>query len=404
MSKKPSIIFVDDQGNILQSFRRSLRSLENVWDIHYASGGTEALRTISNVGVDVIVSDTNMPGMRGTELLREVQAQYPEVIRLVLSGGCRNDDVSLLLRTSHQFFTKPFNLDVLKNTIDRLLALRNDVNNDAIKKLVAGLSRLPCSPDVYKKFESELSGSAPDLDKLGTYISEDPGLSAKLLQALNSTFFGISKSSMHPYKAVQMMGPGTISYLFIEGGLFQPIEKAHKNYGFLELSYKRSLYCAHLVQEIAIAENIPDHESAYTSGLLSRIGEIILAHEMPADYAKLTPLFKAGNQNQVEKQSLGTNHAFVGAYFLGLWGFPSAIVDAIRYAPTPEASPDTALNLSTIVHVAQALSSSSDPAEQKSMLNLAHIEKLGLTGALPKWTELNEKVKAMDIWKTWNFS
>lgn len=403
MSKKPSIIFVDDQGNILQSFRRSLHSMESIWDIHYASGGTEALRTIGNVHVDVIVSDTNMPGMRGTELLREVQSQYPEIIRLVLSGGCRNDDVSLLLRTSHQFFTKPFNLDVLKSTIDRLLSLRNDVDNDKIKKLVTGLSRLPCAPDVFRKFEIELASSTPDLDKMGACIAEDPGLAAKLLQALNSTFFGINKASMHPYKAVQMMGPGTISYLFSDGALFQPVEKSHPNYAFLEGTYKRSLYCAHLVEEIAAAERIPDHESAYTAGLLGEIGSIILAHEMPAEYAKLIPLFKNTNQCQVERKSLGTHHASVGAYFLGLWGFPSAIVDAVAQAASPEKSTG-GLNLATVVHVANAFSRTDNPAEQNALINMGHLESLGLTGSLQKWRDINAQVKAMDFAKDWKFS
>lgn len=404
MSKNPSIIFVDDQSNILQSFRRALHSMENIWDVHYASGGTEALRTIGNVHVDVIVSDTNMPGMRGTELLKEVQAQYPEIIRLVLSGGCRNDDVSLLLRTSHQFFTKPFSLEVLKSTIDRLLLLRNDVNNEKIKKLVAGLSKLPCAPTVYKKFEDELSNSTPDIDKMGACIAEDPGLAAKLMQALNSTFFGISKANMHPYKAAQMMGPGTISYLFVEGIHFQPVAKTHPAYAFLESTYKRSLYCAHLVEEIATAENVPNLEAAYTTGLLCEIGSIILAHEMPEDYAKLIPLFKGNSQHQVEKKSLGTNHALVGAYFLGLWGFPPAIVDAIALAYTPEKSTANGLNLATIVHIAQAFSRADDPAGQAALINMAHLESLGLSGSLQKWQGLSDKVKAMDFWKDWKFS
>ena len=127
---KPAILFVDDQNNILQSLRRSLRGLDKEWDIHYANGGSEALNTMRQHEIHIVVSDTNMPGMRGTELLTEVRSQYPNTIRLVLSGGCRNDDISLLLRTSHQFFPKPFDIQKLRETVEHLLVLKGNIRGE----------------------------------------------------------------------------------------------------------------------------------------------------------------------------------------------------------------------------------------------------------------------------------
>ena len=409
MEEKPSIIFVDDQNNILQGFRRSLRSLEDTWDIHYSVGGKETLRLMENTPIDIIVSDTNMPGMRGTELLKEVQTLHPETIRLVLSGGgSRSDDISVLLRTSHQFFSKPFDLEKLKKMVDHLLDLRNKISDDDLKKLVAGISKLPCSPYIYDAFRKEREGSSSDLDKMGGYIAQDPGLTAKMLQSLNSTFFGVNKAGIHPFKAAQSMGPGTISYLFDEDAHFHTIETDHPNYDFLATTYKRSLHCAYLVEALAADEDIPETQKniAYVTGMLSNVGSIILAYGLAETYAKLIPGFKTpAAQSLIEKKALGTTHDAVGAYFLGLWGFPEATTRAISYSQTPEKDPDQSLNLTTLVHVAQALMQADDLEGQKSHMNLSYLEKLGLTDRFKKWHDLDkEEVRKLDVLKNWKFA
>ncbi len=409
MKEKPSIIFVDDQNNILQGFRRSLRNLENVWNIHYSIGGKETLRIMETTPIDIIVSDTNMPGMRGTELLKEVQSLYPQTTRLVLSGGgSRSDDISILLRTSHQFFSKPFDIEKLKVTVDRLLALRDKVGDENLIKLIASISKLPCSPHIYDAFKKEREGSSADLEKMGDYIAQDPGLTAKMLQSLNSTYFGVNKAGIHPFKAAQSMGPGTINYLFDEDTHFHTIDSKHPNYAFLTKVYKQSLHCANLVEALATAENLPEplKNIAYTTGMLGHIGSIILAYGMPEPYAKLTPAsFKSlAAQAQAEKKSFGATHNAVGAYFLGLWGFPEAICDAVAYCQTPDKSPQQTLNLTTLLHVAQALIQADDLPTQKSHLNIPYLEKLGLGDNLQKWHDLDKnEIRSLPALKDWKF-
>ena len=397
---KPALIFVDDQSNILKSLHRSLHRLEQVWDIHYASGGSEALRIIKNSHIDVIVADTNMPGMRGTQLLREVKSAYPKTIRLVLSGGCRNNDIALLLHTSHQFFSKPFDIGQLENTIKKLLSLRERVSNDLLKELVTNISQLPCYPDTYKDFRKELAETSPDLEKLGEYISKDAGLTAKLLQGMNTTFFGIHKAGIHPREAVQMMGPGTIAYLFNDDGHFNIISPDLTNHAFLTEMYERGLRRARLVEAMAADENIPEDEKkvAFTAGMLCGIGAIIMASEMADSYAQLIPLFKDEKSQCAEEQKkLGTNHCDVGAFFLGLWGFPDTVVNTATYYASPEKNSDQSLNLATLVHVADALVRTDDVKAQESCMNTAYLKKLGLGEKINKWRGMSKSALAAGL-------
>jgi len=409
MKDKPSIVFVDDQNNVLQGFKRALRSLEETWDIHYATGGKETLRLMESTPTDIIVSDTNMPGMRGTELLKEVQTLHPEVIRLVLSGGgSRSDDISILLRTSHQFFSKPFETEKLKTMVAHLLDLREKLNDDGLKKVVAGISKLPCSPFIYDAFKKQRESSSSDLDQMGSYIAQDPGLTAKMLQSLNSAFFGVNKAGIHPFIAAQSMGPGTISYLFDEDAHNHTIAESHLNYKFLATVYRQSLHCAYLVEALAAAENLPEalKNVGYVTGMLGNVGTIILANELAEPYAKLIPSFKSpATQAQAEKKALGASHDAVGAYFLALWGFPGATTRAVAYSLTPDKDPDQALNLTTLLHVALAFVQADDLETQKSFLNLPYLEKLGVADKLQKWHDLDKnEVRAQAALRNWQFA
>lgn len=359
MAGKPTVVFVDDQTNILQGFRRTLRGLEEAWSIHYLLGGKEALRLMETTPVDIIIADTNMPGMRGTELLHEVQSLHPETIRLVLSGGgSRSDDISVLLRTSHQFFSKPFDIDKLRTTVDRLLGLRDKVGDETLRKTIAGVSKLPCSPRLYTAFRKERDATSADLNKMGNYIAQDPGLTAKMLQSLNSTFFGVNKAGIHPFKAAQSMGPGTINYLFDEGTHFHTLDRGHPNYERLAVLYRRALHQALLTEALAQSEGLPETQIniAYTAGMLADIGDIIAAYFLPG--VELSPALRAAG----------------GAYFLGLWGFP-----------------DLAPALVPLVQVAKALAADQSPD------GVLPADKLA------KWREIDASVRTHDELKNWAF-
>ena len=74
MSADLTVLFVDDEPNVLQGIRRITRRQRGQWNMHFIASGEEALRAIEELDVDVIVSDIRMPGMDGTELLRRVKS------------------------------------------------------------------------------------------------------------------------------------------------------------------------------------------------------------------------------------------------------------------------------------------------------------------------------------------
>ena len=113
MTKK-KIIFVDDEPNILDGLRRMLRSLRNEYDMHFASGGREALTLMESDRFDVVVSDMRMPGMDGAELLETIQKKHPHAIRIMLTGQADEQSILRTVGVVHQFLAKPCDPEKLK--------------------------------------------------------------------------------------------------------------------------------------------------------------------------------------------------------------------------------------------------------------------------------------------------
>ena len=93
---------------------------------------------------------------------------------------------------------------------------------------------------------------------------------------------------------------------------------------------------------------------------------------------------------QAEQQLLGVTHAEVGAYLLGLWGFPSSVVEAVAMHHFPTRSPNRSFTLVTALHVANALAHerTDDPASTpRSEVDLPYLAAIGRQDRLGFWRE-----------------
>lgn len=79
-----TLLFVDDEANILSSLRRLFRP--HGYRILTADGGEAALAVLETESVDLVVSDMRMPGMSGAALLATIRQRWPDVTRILLTG------------------------------------------------------------------------------------------------------------------------------------------------------------------------------------------------------------------------------------------------------------------------------------------------------------------------------
>jgi response regulator RpfG family c-di-GMP phosphodiesterase len=147
MSTK-TILFVDDEPNVLESMRRQLRNSFSLWT---ASSGEEALQILKTKGpCAVVVSDISMPGMGGVEFLSKVKALYPQTIRIILTGNADLEIAIEAVNTGHvfRFLTKPCTISVLEFALQQglrqyeLLQGERDLLNNTLKNSIKVLCEL----------------------------------------------------------------------------------------------------------------------------------------------------------------------------------------------------------------------------------------------------------------------
>ncbi len=133
MQDQRTVLFVDDEVNILKALQRLLRQEDMT--VLCASHGQEALEILSKTSTQVVVTDQRMPEMSGVDLLSAVRERHPDIVRMMLTGYTEmNVAVEAINRGEiYRLITKPWNDDELRATIRQ--AFEQSDLKDEIKRL-----------------------------------------------------------------------------------------------------------------------------------------------------------------------------------------------------------------------------------------------------------------------------
>ena len=391
---KKKILIVDDEINVLNGLKRMLRPMFDEWEIEFVDNGQKALELLDSEPFDILVTDMQMPQMSGIELLEKVQKTHPETIRIILSGYTQFETAVKAMGLAHQFLTKPCEADKLKETVSRALLLRNILTQDSLMKLITEMKSLPSLPDVYLKLQELLKCPDIRIDRISNLIASDVGMTAKILQLVNSSFFGVANRIREPGHAVRMLGLDSIKTLVLSVHIFSMFDKdTLKGFpmGRLKEHNTNVATLAKRIAEIAIPEK-KAAEEAFIEGLLHDCGKIILIERLPEKYKQVLDLVETRKITlcDAEKDIFGTTHADVGAYLLGLWGMSDSMLETVIFHHSPGKSSSKFLDTLTCVHVADYFSyelDSENDLDTRMPLDMEYLERLNVVNRLDSWHE-----------------
>jgi HD-like signal output (HDOD) protein len=370
-----------------------LRGMRDVWEISTAAGGPEALDLLSRKPVDVVVTDMRMPGMDGNQLLQEIKNRYPEIVRIVLSGQSDREMVLKSVGPAHQYLSKPCRDEILKSTIERSCGLRDLLADNSLRRLISRIDSLPSQPALYLEILRLLESPYSSMRRIGEIISQDLGMTAKILQLVNSAFFGFRRHISSPAEATELLGLETIKALVLSVKIFSQLDKAGMKVFAVDRVWAHSLATGVLAKTIAAAEKqeVAVIDDAFMAGLLHDAGKLILAANLPQQYKEALNASRhnGGSELAAERQAFGVTHAEVGAYLLALWGLPFPIVEAIAFHHAPGKCSQKELGVLTAVHVGSCLEHALRGEERAdSMPDSAYLAELQILPRLPEWQAL----------------
>ena len=111
---------------------------------------------------------------------------YPDMLRLVLSGQSDLESVVKSAGVTHQYLSKPCSIELMRDAVNRAVALHQLLANSALKQLLSRLHSIPSVPPLYVELMAAVKSNEATLEKVSAIIQKDMGMSAKVLQLANS--------------------------------------------------------------------------------------------------------------------------------------------------------------------------------------------------------------------------
>ncbi len=363
------VLFVDDEATALEGLRRILRPQRGDWDMAFAQGGDAALALMQASPFDVIVADLQMPGMDGATLLCHAREHYPQMVRIVISGNAELATALRVVPLAHQFLSKPCDAAMLRVAIERACHLKAVLSDDSIRRTVTALGDLPSLPSTYQALVQAVADPDTSIQRVARIVEHDVGISAKVLQLVNSAFFGLAHSITNIQGAVTYLGINTIKSLVLSLEIFRAFRPKKDLPGF---SLEKLQIHAQVTAYIAARLPVPNHlaEIAMVAGMLHDVGKLIMAWKRSEQFGRMLLHGQEMDcpMHQVEEHEMGFSHAEIGAYLLGLWGLPYTIVEAVALHHRPNRVPHQNFDAVSAIYTANLLAheleeSASDASE-----------------------------------------
>ena len=390
-----NLLFVDDEPNVLQGLQRQLRGMRDEWNMNFAGGGRQALDFMAANPVDVVITDMMMPGMDGSQLLNVVTQKHPNTVRIVLSGHAEREAVLSLVGQAHQYLSKPCNAGELRCAISRAISVRDLLGNEQLKQLTTRLRTLPSLPALHDELTRELKDDGASLERIGDIISHDIGMTTKILQLVNSPFFGLPQPVNRPAEAVMFLGLNTLRSLVLTLQISSQFDQGACPGFSLETLAHHCWMTGASARRLAVKEqkDAKTQDECCLAGLLHDVGQLVLATGMAAEYQAVLQAAKRGSRplSEAEQERFGASHADVGAYLLGLWGLPNSIIEAVAFHHRPANAVAQEFSPVLAVHVADVLMHERPGACAElppPAMDLALLERFGLQDRLSAWREI----------------
>ena len=188
---KHTVLCVDDEENILSALKRLLRKED--YNLLMASSGAEGLEILKDNDVQLVMCDQRMPEMNGTDFLARVKDEYPDIIRVILSGYTDVDAITESINKGHvyKFFLKPWNDESLRLEIKQALDQYDlmQINKSLDKKVMEQNEELK---RINENLETLVKQRTEDLEIQNQALE----LSRAMLEVLPVSIIGVSAEGM----------------------------------------------------------------------------------------------------------------------------------------------------------------------------------------------------------------
>lgn len=242
--------------------------------------------------------------------------------------------------------------------------------------------KLVSLPAIVAKINQLLNDPNSSADDIAHLIGQDPALTARLIKLVNSPFYNFPSQIDTLSMAVTVLGTRQLRDLVIATTVVNNFKIPSKINFNLEIFWCHSISTGIAARTMALAQNIPNSERLFITGLLHDIGKMIMALLLPRETESLNKVNKNANLQieNPEEQIFGFTHSHLANELLASWHFPESISQPILHHhdldSKKEFQTDTA-----ILHVANVIANNIQAPiseDDDTLLKLEALEILGI--------------------------
>lgn len=380
------ILFIDDEPALLDSLTRVLKPLKSEVEIQVEASASAALDRLGKEYFDVVVTDLRLPALNGVPVVSQIMERSPDSIRMTLATPMVPDNQQL---PGHQVIAYKGELEGLRDTIERIGRLRDRLHDENMRALIGEIDGLPAMPAVCQELNRTLAQGDFSMRQVASVVEKDPAICAKILQLVNSSFFGLGRKLTQMHDAVSYLGTSMLKNLVTSVTLWRTLEGVRPAaVGQLQRVHTRCQRVGGLARRIMGRDRVRSEE-AFVSGLLHDIGVTLLIAYLPERYDRVeAEMLKTGlSFYEVERSLYTVDHAEIGAHLLDAWGLPFQVLEAVAFHHSAPNLRHTRLESADAVYIAQTLLDAKERGQDiDDCLDEAYLAQLGVADQLPEWS------------------
>lgn len=219
------------------------------------------------------------------------------------------------------------------------------------------VTELVSLPEIYIKFNSLMDNPHSDINDFAKLIRMDSNLTTKLLNIVNSAYYGFSGEIDNIATAISMLGIQQLHIMVLSISAVNAVSSLTfpKDIVDLKTFWRSSLLSGMLARKLAYRLKVPSMERLFILGLLHEIGHLFLYSQFPDECRQAIQLSnkKHLRVDQAEQQLFGCHYGKIGAQLMQHWLLPESFQELINTQPTPEQATCHKIEIS-ILHIAHA--------------------------------------------------
>jgi len=209
-------------------------------------------------------------------------------------------------------------------------------DNFSVTDLINGDLQLASPPNIYFALKKIAADPTKSLIDAAFVIEQDPALSLKLLQIVNSAFYGFTAKISSISQAISLIGMQELQNIILSTAVMDKFSDLPGGLISMNNFWEKSLRCALISREIDLLLGKDYAESIFVCGILHHIGELVFCLRIPEltrDISLQQQAIAEATDNDrinIEESLLGFNHFIAGAALIQRWKLPDLISDSIK--------------------------------------------------------------------------